>query len=68
MRQLLLTNEIVGPVFTVPVCGFYSNRKKQPITQIKRSYYPIWVIYPRMGTNNLNTGYGTKSSLLQFFK
>jgi len=24
---------------------------KQPITQIKRPHYPIWVIYPQLGNH-----------------
>jgi len=42
MRQWSLINATVGPVFPKTVSRFCSNRKKQPIAQIRRPHYPIW--------------------------
>jgi len=28
--------------------------KKQPVTQVKRPHYPIWVLYPQIGNQWLN--------------
>jgi len=47
MQWLSIINATDEPVFPVPVCRFWSNGKKQSITQIKSRHYPIWVIYPR---------------------